>query len=208
MVEADATPECSCDWLSDEERSRLEKISDPARRNEYVSARIIARYLAGAYLGIAPSAVVLKQTPNNKCSIIPPEPDARPLFTGWSHSNGVLLMAFSRCEIGVDVEVIRDPQHYPHVDNLLKEYLRKQEYAECGNPWRFTAYWTACEALFKVSGKGTLLEMLRGNIQQPEELDAIQGCYFDLGETHMGALAYTDPCDISGYKFSLKILNG
>ena len=204
LVEVNALPEHCRSWLSDEEHSRLQNISDPERRDEYASTRIIVRYLAGAYLGVMPSAVVLQQAPNKKVLIVPPTSSILPLFTGWSHSKGILLIAFSRCETGVDIEAIRAQGLYPHLSSLLQQYLSE----ECGTPQQFTAYWSASEALFKAFGKGTLLGMLRSKYLQLEASDAPCGYYFDVDGTHIGALACNRPCNLSGYQFSWRSLHG
>ncbi len=141
--------------LSAEERDRADRFRRPADRARSIAARAALRELLGGYLGDAPSALRFAAGPHGKPSLETRREDA-PRFN-VAHSGRLVLLAFDTCDVGVDVEELRQGVE---VEDLARRFFSADEVAallEAPPPERertFFRIWTRKEAFLKAHGKG------------------------------------------------------
>ena len=92
-----------------------------------------------------------------KCPEIDKKPGGKPYFPGekdrffsLSHTGKQILAGLSRGELGVDIERVR-PMHGGLSERIFSEEIRAQ--------FDFFEAWTLREAVFKLTGQGSLLSM-------------------------------------------------
>jgi len=139
--------------LSEEERTRAERIRHDATRSGFVATRWALRSLLGRYLGGDPAGLRLQYSTRGK-----PALDAlhgEELHFSVAHSGGIALLAFARAEVGIDVERVRRLAREGRVTErlfagptrALLESLPAAQRREA-----FFAAWTQREALVKAVG--------------------------------------------------------
>lgn len=140
--------------LSPRELGSLEVFTEERDRRRRVAGRsLVRRYLAERH-AIEPSEVPLAVEPSGR--------PATPLIDGLSitHAGEIIAAAFSRSDIGIDVEPIVP---LDDLDALIAAYAHTNEVADLtahGGAERaraFLAMWTRKEALFKACGRGLQL---------------------------------------------------
>jgi 4'-phosphopantetheinyl transferase len=143
--------------LSSDERARASefRFDDPRRR--FVIARGALRRLLGEYLALEPEKVKLTLDDNQKPRLADSHA-ASGLHFNVSHSGDVALIAVTiGCEIGVDVEQMRD---VGHLEQIARRFFHPAETeavlatpaAERTNA--FLRCWTGKEAILKAFGTG------------------------------------------------------
>ena len=143
--------------LSDAERLRASRFVFERDRRRFIVGRARLRHLLASRLGVQPDAVELVYGPHGK-------PGLSRRFAGFdlrfnvSHSEDVAVYAFSRsCEIGVDVEVVRELRD---ADDIAARFFSRREneaYLALGprdKPLGFFNCWTRKEAFIKALGEG------------------------------------------------------
>ena len=92
-----------------------------------------------------------------KCPEILKKPGGKPYFPGGtdrffslSHTGGRILTGLSRGDLGVDIERVR-PLHEGLSERIFSEAMRAR--------FDFFEAWTLREAVFKLTGQGSLLSM-------------------------------------------------
>lgn len=135
--------------LSPPERERADRFFLARHRRRFVAARARLRELLGARLGVAAKAVELVYGPHGKPRLAQGE-----LHFSVSHSGDVALFAFSRAEIGVDIEPLRAIAGADAIAASFFSPREKRAYAALEKPLGFLYCWTRKEALAKGIGKG------------------------------------------------------
>jgi len=137
------------EWLSDEERARLDEFGAASRRHEFIAGRAAARRLLANLLDIDPSQVSLRQSDGG--AVIVEESE-------WSvsiaHSNHRALAAAAPYRIGVDLEHI-EPRN-PDVARFLLRPDERERLHELPYEWNRSLLlcWTLKEAVLKARRTG------------------------------------------------------
>lgn len=142
--------------LSDDEILRANKFKFEKHRNDFIVGRGLLRSILGWYLGLSASRVGFDYGPHGKPSLSLAH--TQRIFFNLAHSHECILYAFNRkCELGVDVEFIRD---LPEIKTLADHYFTPREHERFvavpqeQSPEAFFNCWTRKEAYFKAIGKG------------------------------------------------------
>ncbi len=160
------------DGLNGPELTMAARFHQADDADRFSTARQGLRRLAGAYLGLYPSEILLQGARHEKPVI--GNLVLQPLHFNSSHSGQVILIAFSRRPVGVDVEKIR--QDFDFRSLLSTQFTEKERNAlnTAGNPLpEFYRLWTRKEALVK--GWGTGLQEELAAVPVSEDLIAAPG---------------------------------
>ena len=140
------------DWLSTNERARLQRFGNETLRNRYVMGRASLRWLLGRALGVSPVTVALERGANGRPQII----GRTGVDFNVSHTADVALIGIVReARIGVDVE--REGRVI-HSTGLTRRILTDRERAalpsddDDATRRRILRLWTCKEALAKATG--------------------------------------------------------
>lgn len=144
--------------LDEREKRRAAAFRRDGDRRCYVTAHVALRVLLGAHLGTEPGGVRLVAEDCPSCG----GPHGRPaaadaeLHFSLSHSQDLVLLAFARSPVGVDVEALLPPEA---VDDVAAE-LHPRETAELATlppharPVALARAWVRKEAYLKGLGIG------------------------------------------------------
>ncbi|MGI6139612.1 MAG: 4'-phosphopantetheinyl transferase family protein [Candidatus Hydrogenedentales bacterium] len=134
-------------------------------QRQQLAALSLRYFVVSRLLGAAVEDVAFHDGRGKKLELARPAVTP-PLYLSQSHTDRYLMLAVSPTPCGVDVENLRRPTSYPHIlekafppawradiDALPPE---SEEAAQ-----RFTAYWTALEAWYKLRGTGSFPSFLR-----------------------------------------------
>jgi 4'-phosphopantetheinyl transferase len=192
--------------LSLDERDRSERFSFENLRHSYVLSRGGLRILLGHYLGCSPDEVELLYGPKGKPALRP----ATRIRFNTSHSGQMALHAFTcDCELGVDVEQLRD---LDDPEAIAARFFSSAEVSEllslrpCDRGLAFLRCWTRKEAYVKSIGDGLAIPLnhfqvtlLPGVPARFVQVTSDMGVASDwtlndleLAEGYVGALAYRD----------------
>jgi 4'-phosphopantetheinyl transferase len=155
---SDAEAAALAEPLSPDERTRADSFHRDVHRRRFMAGRGFLRELLAAYAGGEPGAVPLVEGPNGK-----PELAGSGLRFNLAHSEGVGILAVSRAEVGVDVEVSRrdPPTDWRAVADRFfhEEELARLEGLAVEAGWlEFLRIWTLKEACLKATGLGLLTD--------------------------------------------------
>lgn len=143
-------------WLSDAERARLDAMSAPGRRAQFLAGRLALRQLLADELG----GEALRDWPLSAGIDGPPRvlvPPHGALQLAMSHSGDWLACAVATTPIGLDIET---PRPRRNVDGLVRAVFTEGEQAAvaAAGPARrtelFYAIWTLKEAWLKRHAEG------------------------------------------------------
>jgi len=149
------TPEASLDLsvLTFEEQQKASSIGAPDVRDRFVAGRQVIRQTLAPWLGIDPAAIGLGVGESGK-PFVKQDPS---LHFSISHSGEMLLAAFSRAEIGLDLERQRDVEREALARRFFSpaeaHYLAASTDLEKGKE-QFFRFWTSREAAIKADGRG------------------------------------------------------
>lgn len=161
--------------LSDDERARAEKFSQPEHRERWVITRGILRTLLARYLDADAAKIVFNYGAHGKPAL-PPSATVR-LHFNTSHSGDHAAFAFTRLgEIGVDLEQVREPM--PQRDDIARRFFARGEQRqlfalpESERTRAFFALWTRKESFVKARGTGVFsgLEQFEVALEEPRLL--------------------------------------
>lgn len=148
-------------WLSEEERDRAERYHFPADRQRFTYFHAMMRRLLASVLSKGTDARELRFQAGEfgKPWLV----DVPQLHFNLSHSQDQAVLAATWIgPVGIDVERVDD--EFP-VQEIAREYFVGEERAAIENAptkdqrtLRFFQYWTAKEAVMKVTGLGMSLE--------------------------------------------------
>lgn len=117
-----------------------------------LSSREVLRTLLGYYLRVVPEKVVLQKTARGKLFL----PEYPELFFSMAHSARLLVLAFSRHPVGIDLEKKRNVKAVA----LANKFFSQEEIdfmnaggGQCVEE-KFFELWTAKEAVLKADGRG------------------------------------------------------
>ena len=120
--------------------------------NIFLHSRSAVRKISSLYTGKTPLSFQIELSPNGKPFFVN-YPD---IFFNISHSQTALAVAFSRNEIGFDIENINRRRNSL---GIAKRFFTKREIELCDRANQassdiFLRIWTAKEAMLKLSGTG------------------------------------------------------
>ena len=134
------------------EIDRSKNYHSPELANIFLHSRSALRRIVSLYTGKPPLSFQIELSPNGK-PFFANYPD---IFFNISHSQTGLAVAFSRNEIGFDIENIH---RHRNSLGIAKRFFSKREIEFCDsanqpNSDMFLRIWTAKEAMLKLSGSG------------------------------------------------------
>jgi 4'-phosphopantetheinyl transferase len=140
------------DWLSADERARLQRFGNETLRNRYVMGRASLRWLLAQALGASPAGVAIERGANGRPRIA----GGTGIDFNVSHTADVALIGIVRkARIGVDVE---REDRVIHSKGLTRRILTEPERAALPSDdddairRRILRLWTCKEALAKATG--------------------------------------------------------
>ena len=147
-------------WLDEAERKRSERFVSESARATFLTARYALRSLLARYLGADPAGIRLETNAYGKPRLGPGS-GAQGLYFNLSHSGDGLLIAFARCELGVDIQCRVHPRTLvglraslsPREASILAAQADSATAAEQVLDW-----WSRKEALVKAVGLGLSLD--------------------------------------------------
>jgi 4'-phosphopantetheinyl transferase len=92
--------------LSAAEQDRLERHSCAAAAQRFALARLVLRHVLARYTGAAPERVELVVNPGGKPTLA----DNQGIHFSLTHADRLVLVAVARCDVGIDVERVREPR--------------------------------------------------------------------------------------------------
>jgi 4'-phosphopantetheinyl transferase len=140
-------------WLDKKERDRLEAFRCAEDASLYRQAHLFQRRVLAGYVNGVPGDLVFARGPHGK----PLLKSHGGIHFNLSHTSGMVVLAVSRHEIGVDVERCDRPID---VLKLAERFFCEREYEairDAGEAQRrqlFVRYWTCKEACIKAEGTG------------------------------------------------------
>jgi 4'-phosphopantetheinyl transferase len=143
--------------LSSDELARTStyRFDDPRRR--FVIARGALRKLLGKYLDASPTAIEIGADQNQKPYLLDKHSKSG-LHFNVSHSGNLAVIAFAKdCEVGVDVEELREVSHLEQIARRFFHPLEISTVLSAPEPDRNLAFlrcWTGKEAILKGLGTG------------------------------------------------------
>lgn len=168
-------PELAClrDLLNDEERTRADRLRNPAHGERFTAGRGILRLLLGKYLDAKPCAVPLASEAHGK----PFVSGNTGLRFNLSHSNDTALFAFAReRELGIDIQELA-PIERPEA--LARRFFSAQEIEALRTmppdayALAFYTCWTRKEAYLKARGEGLRLSLSKFSVSVHAEETAV-----------------------------------
>lgn len=145
-----------CGLLDCNELDRLPWLRTADMQHEFIASHGALRHLLACYTGIQPMHITLISTEFGKPYLASPSEPA--LHFSLSHSRGRIICAFSKREVGVDVEALAPEMITPdlaqmsltHVERRMLESLSR----ELGEVRAFFTLWTLKESYIKATGQG------------------------------------------------------
>ncbi len=145
--------------FSPREEARAQKFAHDEHRFRWCASRGVLREILGAALRLPPAQVSFTAGEHGKPELHPDcAPAQDPLRFNISHSAGLALLALSRHDVGVDIEL---PLARRRTDDLARRFYAPGEqerlFALPGGDARSASFfrlWTCKEALMKATGEG------------------------------------------------------
>ena len=147
--------------LSTDEANRAARMPDTGDRSRFMAGRAVLRDLAGEYVNRRPESLEFTYGPNGKPLLVGSNLPAHIHFN-VSHSGDVILVAFARRDVGVDIEKRRNNTD---CKTIARRFFGTLEIEGLdGMPRRlamnaFYRCWTRKEALVKAMGGGMFRDM-------------------------------------------------
>ena len=143
--------------LHSHERQRFHRLKVVAKRDEFLTSRLLLAHLINRYLNL----------PANRVAIVADEMGRPywhhdgtrlPLYYSLSHTRGLVCCAVATFELlGVDVELIRPRKYLQELTAKVFSREERQEYEGCSGQEQISFFyrsWTLKEAYVKGLGKG------------------------------------------------------
>ena len=201
--------------LSMDERIRAKRFRFDLDRKRYIVRRGLVRTILGTYIGVEPDRVQFCYGKHGK-PVLTNTFGGESIHFNVSHSAGLALFAFTRgCEIGVDVECIRD---IPEMDQIAERFFSKRENAvfltlpESKKKEAFFCCWTRKEAFIKAIGDGLSRPLEEFDVSlAPGETDKLLSIKKNLGQASLwsvqglkAALGFAAAFAVEGRDWRLK----
>ena len=187
-----------------EKYNRYYKEEDKKR---FLISHSATRILMGKYLFQNPPDVKIKEGINKKPFVI--NEGEKELYYNLSHSGDWILIAVSKYDVGIDIELINSSFSFSSiVDSAFSteesEFLKQSEQS----PEAFYLLWTRKEALLKGTGKG-----LVDNLSDIPSLDGVSSISdeiigsvdswrigsFGVEKQYVASVAYSDKIDTARF---------
>ena len=143
--------------LSLEEKNRVEKFKFDNLRRDWILTRGLLRVFISNYLKFDPKKIEFEYNEFGKPFIVP-NSESKNLSFNLSHSDGVVVFAFTRHkQVGIDVEKIGGVLNFPEVIELVFHNFEKEWFSKIPTNKKneiFYKLWTSKEAYIKAIGKG------------------------------------------------------
>jgi 4'-phosphopantetheinyl transferase len=143
--------------LSVDERKRADEFRFPELRQRFVVAHSALRTVLGYYLGQQPQDITFALDDRGKPRLNAAYATSK-LHFNLSHSDDLALILIAKhCEIGVDVEHIRDVRRLENIAQRFFHPAEAEAVLTVANDMRNDAFlrcWTAKEAVLKAYGTG------------------------------------------------------
>lgn len=153
--------------LSQDERMRTERFHFEKDKKRFIMSRGILRMFLGFYLNIEPIRVQFFYGKNGKPAIA--NHSNRIIHFNMSSSDGLALYAFTRdCEIGVDIERIRDIHEMDRIAECffsVRENTSFQALPKSKKKEGFFNCWTRKEAFIKAIGDGLAFPLAKFDVE-------------------------------------------
>ena len=135
--------------LSSRERERAASMTSEEARLRFTAARRLLRSVASRWCPISASELEILPDEHGKPRLATPDP----IHFSITHSSGCVAVAFSRSEVGLDLECVRE------VDSpaLARRFFSAEEAIACESSVDhelFFKLWTCREAAIKGDGRG------------------------------------------------------
>jgi len=180
LTDVDAT-QLDLSLLDGEERQRAAHLARPVDRVSYMAAHTVLRRLLGGHLGLPPREVTYRREPCPRCGAPHGRPAVnvpdQPLHFSLSRSGGMVLIGIASVPIGVDIEMLAQPEIVNSVGALLHAAERKEIFlaAPSKRSQVFTRIWTRKEAYLKGIGMGITDDLAAEDLGGEEPTNAPQG---------------------------------
>jgi 4'-phosphopantetheinyl transferase len=145
--------------LAPNERERADSFRIEHLKQQFVVARCALRRLVGGYLGVKPASIPITSDLNGKPRLGNAY-SASALNFNVSHSGELALIGFTKgCEVGVDVEQVRD---VVHLEQIARRFFHSTETEAVmaalpdARKETFLRCWTGKEAVLKAIGTGII----------------------------------------------------
>jgi 4'-phosphopantetheinyl transferase len=197
--------------LDADEKKKAERFHFEKDRRRFVTAHAILRNLLGLYPGVKPEAVRFRHGEFGKPALSAEFAEAN-LYFNLSHSQRIALYGFSRgCEIGVDVEYMRDISEMERIVEgffSIRENEIFRSLPESQKKEAFFNGWTCKEAFIKALGDGLSLPLDKFHVSlvpgesgkllgiEGDSKEASHWCIRDLQPAHNYAGAFAVKGDI------------
>jgi 4'-phosphopantetheinyl transferase len=137
--------------LNESEQTRFARFTCSPARSAFLVARAGLRLILAAYLNISPATIPIYLEERGKPYIDIKEQ----LHFNVSHSNNIVVAAFSDHQIGIDVEYCRRSIDFVPVMRRFFSSEEQQEWSRLdSSPAAFFRAWTRKEAFLKATGEG------------------------------------------------------
>jgi phosphopantetheinyl transferase len=191
-------------YLNPEESLRYERIVHPEAKISYCSAQGGLRKIVSAYVGCPPEAVRMRRGRRGK-----PYVAEAPHFN-LSHSEGMIIAAFSSSPVGLDVESARRTVQGEGIAEkfFFDDEIKRVELSEASiKSLTFLRYWVCKEAIVKLSGDGIYHGLRHARVDLSTD-GRSRGAYrgervwlneFRLAPDLVAALASWQPLEVKGF---------
>jgi 4'-phosphopantetheinyl transferase len=175
--------------LQIDELERLEKITHPHRKLQFLAGRVVLKTCLSQALNKPANAINLSKNAEGKLYL----PDASMHFN-ISHSKNKVVVGISDYEVGVDIEFMCERDFAALADMVFLSEEAGQIWALKDNQQMelFYKFWTLQEAYVKCFGGNILaqVERLKGESHsfKFEEEYMVSVCGEELGEVELGTL--------------------
>lgn len=143
-------------YVDEEELQRANRYHLQKHRDRYLRGRGYLRRLLGWHLQLPPQRVPLRGPVGRKPMVV-----GNPLFFNVSHSDDLAVCAISRSRpVGIDVEHLDPTKPDPTLCRQVFTTQEQQALCSCTSEMaarRFFEFWTAKEAMMKLTGLGVRL---------------------------------------------------
>ncbi len=162
------------EWLSDDERARMQRFGNDALRMRYLIGRASLRWVLAQTMGVTPAAVMIERGPRGR----PQLAGTAAIDFNVSHTADVALIGISyQGRIGVDVE---RADRAIHSAGLARKFLTDRERAALPGDddavrRRILRLWTCKEALAKATGDAMSAPFGRLDIATDPGLKLVDG---------------------------------
>jgi len=191
--------------LSPDEAGRAARFVYDQHRNRYIAGRGVLRKLLGDYTGTDPVNIAIEVSEHGK----PVLRESAGIEFNISHSGAMLVLAFARSRVGVDVEEIRPMPDALEIAERFFSPIEIEQLRTCPEQNRVTAFftcWTRKEAYIKARGEGLSIPLASFTVSLDPEHPSIQDASpWTLAEIpripgYAAALAVEGPATITHWR--------